>query len=77
MSPRSLFSIVLKITGIFFIKDMLVATPQLVSSFLFLIRSTGFPENAWVLITTLITLAIYGLVIVYLVLKTDWVIDKL
>jgi len=41
MSPRSLFNIILKVIGIYFIKEVLLLLPQLISSFAFLNQGLG------------------------------------
>jgi hypothetical protein len=76
MSPRSLFTIILKVLGIYFIKELLALIPQFLSSFLFYTKSDVTTEAIWIFFSTLILIAIYGFVIVSLLLKTDWVIDK-
>jgi hypothetical protein len=75
MSPRTLFTIVLKVIGIYFIKEVLLLLPQLLSSFAFL--NQGLGSQGWfILFSAIITLAVYTLVIFYLVLDTDAVINK-
>lgn len=76
MSPRSLFNIILKVIGIYFVKEVLLLLPQVLTGFQFL--SQGWRTEAWfMLFSIIITLAIYSLVIFYFVLDTDAVIDKL
>jgi NADH:ubiquinone oxidoreductase subunit 5 (subunit L)/multisubunit Na+/H+ antiporter MnhA subunit len=76
MSPRSLFNIILKVMGIYFVKEVLLLLPSLISGFGFL--NQGWRTEAWFIIfSVIITLAIYSLVIFYFVLDTDAVIDKL
>ena len=77
MTPRILFNIILKILGLFFIKDFLASIPQLLSVILFLTKSDTVTEAVWTLVTTLLILLAYGLVSYYLVFKTDLIIDKL
>ncbi|HET9747189.1 MAG TPA: hypothetical protein VFP97_15855 [Chitinophagaceae bacterium] len=77
MTPRTLFNIILKILGIFFIKDFLAIIPQLLSVTLFLARSDTVTEAIWTLVTTSLILLAYGLVSYYLIFKTNFVIDKL
>lgn len=75
MSPKTLFNIILKVIGIYFVKEVLLLLPQLLSSFSFLNRGLGV--QAWfILFSVIITLAIYVLVIFYFVLDTDAVIEK-
>lgn len=75
MSPRSLFNIILKVIGIYFVKEVLLLLPQLLSSFSFLNRGLGV-QGWFILFSVIITLAVYALVIFYFVLDTDAVIDK-
>ena len=76
MSPRSLFNIILKVIGIYFVKEVLLLLPQILTGFRFL--NQGWRAEAWfMLFSVIITLAIYSLVIFYFVLDTDTVIDKL
>jgi len=77
MTPRSLFNIILKILGIFFIKDFLVLIPQLLSSILYLTNSDSRTEGVWVFLTTLLILLVYWFVSYYLVFKTESIIDAL
>ena len=77
MTPRSLFNIILKIIGIFFIKDILAALLQLLSVFLYFTRSDAFLEGIWTLISTILILLVYGFVSYYLIFKSDLIIDKL
>ena len=67
---------VLKVTGILFLRDLLFLVPQLLSSFLYLGGSENTSEGVWIACLSLIQIAIYGWLIVMLVLKTDWIIDK-
>jgi len=77
MTPRSLFNIILKILGVFFIKDFLAAIPQLLSAILFLTNSEARTEGIWTLLTTLLILLVYWFVCYYLIFKTESIIDGL
>lgn len=77
MTPRTLFNIILKILGIFFIKELLAIIAQLISAFLYLTSSGTVPEAIWTFGTTLLIMLVYGLVSYFLIFKTDFVIDKL
>jgi len=77
MTPRTLFNIILKILGIFFIKDFLAAIPQLLSVMLYLTKSDSIPEAIWTLVTTILILVAYGVVSFLLIFKTNYVIDIL
>ena len=77
MTPRTLFNIILKILGIFFIKELLAIITQLVSAFLYLTSAGTIPEAIWTFGTTLLIMVVYGLVSYLLIFKTDFIIDKL
>ena len=77
MSPRSLFSIILKAFGIYFIKELLLVLPQLTTVIALVRNPDLLAEGIWLLLCSIIMIAVYGMVIIYLLLKTDWVIDKL
>jgi len=76
MTTRSLFNIILKILGIFFIKDILATIPQLLSITLYL-KEPDISGAVWTLITTALVLLVYGLVSYFLIFKSDLIIDKL
>lgn len=74
MTPRSLFSIILKVIGIFFLKDFLFYSVQLiVLPFTF---SSGNIDLLNLLLA-IIALVFYLLIIYILIFKTDYIINKL
>ena|SRR5258706_9637500 len=77
MTPRSLFTIILKCLGIFFIKEFLLIIPQFLSVFLYFSRGDTVVTGIWTLLATLALLAVYFLVFYYLIFKTEYVIQKL
>jgi hypothetical protein len=77
MTLRTLFNIILKILGIFFIKDFLSIIPQVISSFFYIINSDSVGEGIWILASVLLFLFLYGALSYYLIFKTDLIIDKL
>ena|ERR1700678_3294737 len=77
MTPRSLFNIILKILGVFFIQDFLASIPQVLSVFLLFVTPDGRQEAIWTLVSTLLILSAYGIVCYYLIFRTDVIIDKL
>ena len=76
MTIRNLFIIVMKILGIFFIKDILETLPQLISVVFLLMDTSTFVQGIWTLIMTIITLVAYGIVSYYFIFKFDLIIDK-
>ena len=77
MTPRSLFLIVLKCLGVFFIKDFLLLIPQFLTVFLFFTSGEMMVRGIWLFLATIVQLTIYFLVFYYLIFKTDHVIQKL
>ena len=77
MTPRSLFNIILKVLGIFFIQDFLAAIPQVLSVFLLFVTPEGSQEAIWTLVSTLLILFAYGIVSFYLIFRTDVIINRL
>lgn len=76
MTPRNLFNIVLKIFGLFFLREMVITLPQLASYLLFLPGSTG-SDTVLTLLLTFLIVAYFGIMVYFLVFRTDYVLDKL
>jgi hypothetical protein len=77
MSPRTLFTIVLKVLGIFFIRDVLGLFPQLLSFISYWLRPDPV-EDAFVNVClVLLLILIYSFICYYLIFKTDVLVDKL
>ena len=77
MTPRSLFNIILKVLGLFFIRDFLTLVPQVLSVFLYFTKADTISEAIWTFVSTLAMLFVYGFVSYYLIFKTETIIDKL
>lgn len=77
MSIRSLFNIILKVLGIFFIKDILESISQLAPVSFYLAKPDTAGEAIWPLLSTLFILLVYGFVCYYLIFKSEVIIDKL
>lgn len=77
MTPRSLFNIILKILGIFFIKDFIALIPQFITFALYFVEPDTVSMGAWSVVFTLATLIAYGIIAHYLIFRTDSIIDKL
>ncbi len=81
MTIRTLFNIILKIIGLFLIKDILTTSAQATSQLLFLIlQFTKYNVIAKInleLIPAILLLFTYGIVFYYLVFKTELIINKL
>lgn len=77
MTTKSLFNIILKILGIFFIKDILAGVPQILSVILYMTNSNAVGEAIWTLVSTVLILLVYIFVSYQLIFRTDYIIEKL
>jgi hypothetical protein len=78
MTPRSLFNIILKTVGIFFLKDLVVAIPQIAQVLIQAVPDFG--DDNLVIFTSIfaaLQLFVYGGFCFYLLFRTDYVIKKL
>ena len=75
MTARNLFNIIIKIIGIIFLKDLVMAIPSLLSV---MFSTRWHTDGAFVSSGfSLIILFLYALIIYALLFRTNWVIDKL
>lgn len=83
MTPRNLFNIILKIFGLFFLREIVFIIPQLVSSISYftesdpLVKTQSNNEGLLTLILTLVIIGFYGFIIYLLLFKTNNIVDKL
>ena len=83
MTPKSLFNIILKIFGLFFLREIIYIIPELISSISFLTSSNDLDREKFngldilPFISILISLAFYILIIYQLLFNTNKIIDKL
>jgi hypothetical protein len=76
MATRSLLIIILKVLGLFFVKDFLPLIPQFLS--LFSLFITYFEDGIISpIVASFLSLFLYGYFAYVLLFKTEWVIDKL
>lgn len=75
MTAKSLFNIILKVLGIYFIKDIVIEIPSLFRV-IYEFGNSDFFGGFTTLLFSLATLFIYSIIIYYLIYKTDLVIDK-
>ncbi|UAY52438.1 hypothetical protein [Ferruginibacter albus] len=79
MTPRTFFTIVIKILGIYIVLESLSVIAQFISTF-FYYKNDGdrsWQEMAYSSFVICLVIGVYLLVLRVLVFKTDWVIDKL
>jgi hypothetical protein len=77
MTPRNLFNIILKILGVFFIKDILVSIPQIFVVISLIGKPDAMPEIVWTLVASIAVLLVEAFFCYILVFKTEWVIKVL
>ncbi len=77
MTPRSLFNIILKILGIFIIKDLLEAISQVFVAFSLFDNPNAMPEVIWTLVAAIAVFFVDVFFCYILVFKTEWVIKVL
>lgn len=76
MTPRNLFNIILKVFGLFFLREMVITLPQL-ATHLLLLPDYVSGQGILTLTLTFIILAYYAMLVYFLVFRTDYVLDKL
>ena len=80
MTARNLFSIILKVLALFFIRDFFAMLPQLFTLISmsgygeFMNEETGFISP---IIATILSIGAYGLMAYALLFRTEWVVDTL
>jgi hypothetical protein len=76
MSPRSLFIIILKIFGLYFIKEIIVTLPQTASLLVLLSRGDTIAEGFLMLFFSGLILLFFGVVAYQLLANTNKWVDK-
>lgn len=76
MTPRTLFSIVLKVLGLFFIKDMIANIPSLVAYLPYYLGTVG-EVSYGALALFVLSIGLYVFIIYCLIFKSNVIIDKL
>ena len=83
MTPRNLFNVILKIFGLFFLREIIYIIPQLISSIPSFAKADDFVGQQFSsgdilpFIVTLIAIAFYVFIIYLLLFNTNKIIDKL
>ncbi len=78
MTPKTLFSIILKVLGIFFIKDIWELIPQLLSTLLYYVSKPDLLSTAVIsFVSIFFVIFMYSFFSYYLIFKTDLLIEKL
>jgi hypothetical protein len=78
MTPRTFFTLFLKMLAVYLLINAIDQIPVVFSSMTTIIGGMGGTiAGIFVLLLILFVCAVYIMILYYLVLKTDWVIDKL
>ena len=77
MTPRSLFNVILKILGVFFIRDFLESMSQLFLVFSLFDKHSDMSEELLALLGTVVVILVEVFFCWLLVFKTEWVIKFL
>jgi len=77
MTPRNLFNIILKLFGLFFLKEIVLVLPQLVYLSLSFTDVGSKLEGLYMLIEYLAILIVCTIFVILLIFKSNFVIDKL
>ncbi len=76
MTPRSLFKIILKIFGLFFLKEIINTVPQFIVSTVESFKNGTFTEGIFNFAIDVILLLFYGFIAAQLLFNTTNVLDK-
>jgi hypothetical protein len=77
MYIKDLLNLVLKIIGIFFIKELVTVLAQFFSAIYYLANKDAFGEGIWNLIMTVVVFSVYAYFAYLFINKTDVVIKEL
>ncbi len=76
MTPRSLFKIILKIFGLFFLKEIVNTLPALISNTIIYLEAGRVGETIYTLVINAIVILFYGFIIFQLFFNTNTILDK-
>lgn len=77
LTPRSLFNIILKVFGLFFLREIIMAIPEALLTFSRFFYLEELAPSVTILIVQLIILFLYGALVMQLILRTNKIIDFL
>ena len=77
MTPKTLFSIIVKIFGLLFIKDIFQTITQLLPTAFYLTTPEMASQGFVTIAVYVLYILVYGLMAYYLIVKSDLVIEKL
>ena len=77
MTPKSLFTIILKIFGLIFIRDTINSLPSLIYSIIYLISSPSVTENIINVLINVGLITTNTLLVFFLLFRTNLILEKL
>src|SRR5260221_10697813 len=77
MTPKTLFSIIIKVFGLLFLKDIFNIITQLLPDALYLIKPDMASQAVVTIAIYLLYILVYGFMAYYLIARSDLVIEKL
>jgi hypothetical protein len=77
MTPRSFFTILIKIIGIYFLLQVLAAIPQIIASTSFYLVENNRMRDVFDALIIIVSVGYYVLVTWFFLFKTPYIIDKL
>ncbi|HVY76330.1 MAG TPA: hypothetical protein VG890_15985 [Puia sp.] len=76
MTLRTLFSIILKLFGLYFLRDIFISIPELLSVILFF-KTGQTTEALWTMLSSSMILALELSVSYWCIFRSNWIINKL
>ncbi|MEO6231627.1 MAG: hypothetical protein ABJB11_11470 [Ferruginibacter sp.] len=77
MTPRNLFNIILKIFGLFFLREIINTIPRTISNFLIYFNTLDIGPIIATTVVSIVILAFYFFLVIQLIFKTNKLIDIL
>jgi hypothetical protein len=77
MTPKTLFSIILKVFGLFFLKDIFGIVTQLLPTVIYLAKPEMASGAIVTIVIYLLYILVYLLIAYYLIARSDTIIEKL
>ena len=77
MTPRQFFNIVIKIFGLFFLREILNSVPQLISAIIMLFKPEDFTAGLFIFLGSVLILTFYIALTYQLIFKTAFIVEKL
>lgn len=77
MTPKSFFTIILKIFGLFFLRDLINSFPQLFSTLIYFLKEDALSAGLSTIFFSLVIMIFYGVICWHLLFKTAYILNLL